>query len=86
MLNDIVPSLVKEGIKEHLKGITVDQPDTSGIEEAAKVTGLKTKSIYSKVSRLEMPDLTRRRLRCLAGQMVNLMRNGRPSVPENIAK
>jgi len=27
MLNDIVPSLVKEGIKEHLRGISVDQPD-----------------------------------------------------------
>jgi hypothetical protein len=47
MLNDIVPSLVKEGIKEHLRGINVDQPDTIGIEEAAKGKGLKLKSIYS---------------------------------------
>ena len=59
MLNDIVPSLIKEGIKEHLKGINVDLPDTIGIEEAAKVTGLKTKSIYSKVCGLEMPTLKR---------------------------
>ena len=27
MLNDIIPGLVKEGIKEHLKGINVDQPE-----------------------------------------------------------
>jgi len=29
MLNDIVPNLAKEGIKERLRGITVDQPTRS---------------------------------------------------------
>lgn len=83
MLNDIVPSLVKEGIKEHLRGITVDQPDTIGLEEAAKVTGLKTKSIYSKVCRLEIPALTRGRpLMFSRAELEKWMKSGRPSNAE----
>jgi excisionase family DNA binding protein len=83
MLNDIVPNLVKEGIKEHLRSITVDQPDTIGLEEAAKVTGLKTKSIYSKVSRLEMPALTRGRpLMFSRAELEKWMKNGKPSNAE----
>ena len=87
MLNDIVPSLVKEGIKEHLRGINVDQPDTIGIEEAAIVTGLKTKSIYSKVCRLEIPALTRGRpLMFSRAALEKWMKSGRPSVAETMAK
>ena len=87
MLNDIVPNLVKEGIKEYLRSITVDQPDTIGLEEAAKVTGLKTKSIYSKVSRLEMPALTRGRpLMFSRAELEKWMKSGRPSLPETMAK
>jgi excisionase family DNA binding protein len=87
MLNDIIPSLVKEGIKEHLRGITVDQPDTITPEEAAKVTGLKLKSIYSKVSRLEMPALTRGRpLLFSRAELEKWMKSGRLSVPETMAK
>ncbi len=87
MLNDIVPSLVKEGIKEHLKGINVDQPDTITPEEAAKITGLKLKSIYSKVCRLEMPALTRGRpLMFSRAELEKWMKSGKPSVPESMAK
>lgn len=87
MLNDIVPNLVKEGIKEHLKGINVDQPDTITPEEAAKITGLKLKSIYSKVCRLEMPALTRGRpLMFSRAELEKWMKSGKPSVPESMAK
>ena len=87
MLNDIVPNLVKEGIKEHLRSITVHKPDTIGLEEAAKVTGLKTKSIYSKVSRLEMPALTRGRpLMFSRAELEKWMKSGRPSLPETMEK
>jgi excisionase family DNA binding protein len=87
MLNDIVPGLVKEGIKEHLKGINTDLPDIISPEEASKITGLKLKSIYSKVSRLEMPALTRGRpLMFSRAELEKWMRNGRPSVPETMAK
>lgn len=83
MLNDIVPGLVKDGIKEHLKGINVDQPDTITPDEAAKITGLKLKSIYSKVCRLEMPALTRGRpLMFSRAELEKWMKCGRPSVAE----
>ena len=83
MLNDIVPGLVKEGIKEHLKGINVDQPDTITPDEAAKITGLKLKSIYTKVSRLEMPALTRGRpLMFSRSELEKWMKSGRPSNAE----
>lgn len=87
MLNDIIPSLVKEGIKEHLKGINVDQPCTITPDEAARITGLKLKSIYSKVSRLEMPSLTRGRpLMFSRAELEKWMKKGRLSVPETMAK
>ena len=87
MLNDIVPGLVKDGIKEHLKGINVDQPDTITPDEAAKITGLKLKSIYSKVCRLEMPALTRGRpLMFSRAELEKWMKSGRPSVAETMAK
>jgi hypothetical protein len=83
ILNHVVPDLVKEGIKQHLKGITVEQRDAINIEEAVKINGFKTKSIYSKVCRLEMPALTRGRpLMFSRSELENWMRNCRPSVPE----
>jgi hypothetical protein len=72
---------------KHLRGINVDQPDTMGIEEATKVTGLKTKSIYSKVWRLEIPALTRGQpLMFSRAELEKWMNSGRPSVPETMAK
>jgi hypothetical protein len=41
MLKDIVPSLVKEEIKEHLKGINTDLPDIISPEGVSKINGLK---------------------------------------------
>jgi excisionase family DNA binding protein len=80
MLNDIIPGLVSEGIKDHLKGIALDQPDTINLDEAAKVTGLKLKSIYSKVCRLEMPALTRGRpLLFSRAELEKWMKDGKPS-------
>lgn len=87
MLNDIVPGLVKEGIKEHLRGITLDQPDTITPDEAAKVTGLKLKSIYSKVFRLEMPALTRGRpLMFSRAELEKWMKSGRHSHAKPITR
>ena len=87
ILNHVVPNLVKDGIKEHLRGISVDQPDAINIEEAAKITGFKTKSIYSKVCRLEMPALTRGRpLMFSRIELENWLKNGRPTVAEIMLK
>ena len=50
-------------------------------------TNLKLKSIYSKVSRLEMPALTRGRpLMFSRSELEKWMKNGKPSVPETMAK
>ena len=87
MLNDIIPKLVKEGIKEHLQGINIDQPDTIGLEEASKITGFKIKSIYSKVCRLEIPSLTRGRpLLFSRSELEKWMKEGRPSNAETDLK
>jgi predicted DNA-binding transcriptional regulator AlpA len=57
--------------------------DTIGIGEATKVTGLKEKSIYSKVSRLQIPSLTRGRPLMFSRAELQLwMRIGRPTVAE----
>ena len=83
ILQNILPSLIKEGIKEHLKGITVDLPDIIDIHETSKITGLKLKSIYSKVSRLELPSITRGRpLMFSRVEIEKWMKSGRPSVAE----
>lgn len=63
-----------------------DQPmpdDTVGIEEACKITGLKQKSIYSKVSRLELPSISRGRPLMFSRAELQLwMKLGKPCVAE----
>ena len=72
---------------EHLKGINIDQPDTIDLAEAAIITGLKTKSIDSKVSRLELPALTRgRALMFSRAELEKWMRDGGPSGGEIMAR
>ena len=57
--------------------------DTIGIVEATKVTGLKEKSIYSKVSRLQIPSLTRGRPLMFSRTELKLwIKIGRPTVAE----
>ena len=57
--------------------------DTIGMEDAQKVTGLKEKSIYSKVCRLEIPTITRGRPLMFSRAELQLwMKIGRPTVVE----
>jgi hypothetical protein len=87
MLQDVLPSLVKEGKLEHLKGINIDQPDTIDLAEAAIITGLKTKSIISTVSRFELPALKRSRaLMFSRAELEKWMRDGGPSGGEIMAR
>ena len=77
-------------IKEHHKVAVSDvkeeqhtMSDTIDIDEAAKVTGFKKKSIYSKVSRSELPSLTRGRPLMFSRAELQLwMKIGRPDVAE----
>jgi hypothetical protein len=72
---------------EHLKGINIDQHDTIDLAEAAIITGFKTKSIVSKVSRLELAALTRgRALMCIRAELEKWMRDGGPSGGETMAR
>lgn len=57
--------------------------DTIGMDEATKVTGLKEKSIYSKVCRLEIPTITRGRPLMFSRAELQLwMKIGRPTIAE----
>jgi predicted DNA-binding transcriptional regulator AlpA len=63
------------------------QEDTINLEEASKVTGLREKSIYSKVSRLELPCITRGRPLMFSRTELKLwMKLGRPTVTEMALK
>jgi hypothetical protein len=81
-----IESSIKEILTFAVSNIKSDQPlpeDTIGIEEATKVTGLKEKSIYSKVSRLQIPSLTRGRPLMFSRSELQLwMKIGRPTVAE----
>lgn len=86
-LQDVVHSLVIEGKLEHLKGINIDQSDTRDLSEAAIITGFKTKSIVSKVSRLELAALKRSRaLMFSRAELEKWMRKGGPLGGEIMAR
>ncbi len=78
--------LVKEMLNEALNDIkSKDVPleDTISAEDAAVITGLKMKTIYSKVSRLQIPSITRGRpLVFSRAELQNWMKIGRPTVAE----
>lgn len=59
------------------------QEDSIGLEEAEKLTGLKKKSIYTKVSRLEMPCITRGRPLMFSRAELQLwMKLGKPTITD----
>lgn len=61
--------------------------DTISLAEACKVTGLKEKSVYTKVSRLELPSLTRGRPLMFSRAELQLwMKLGRPTITEMAVK
>lgn len=78
--------LVKEMLNEAMNDIkSKDVPleDTISAEDAAVITGLKMKTIYSKVSRLQIPSITRGRpLVFSRAELQNWMKIGRPTVAE----
>ena len=77
---------IKEMLTLAVSEVKSDQQepdDTIGIEKATKVTGLKEKSIYSIVSRLQLPSLTRGRPLMFSRAELQLwMKIGRPTVAE----
>lgn len=77
-----IKGMIDDAFKEHKS----EQPlieDTISLAEACKVTGLKEKSIYTKVSRLELPSITRGRPLMFSRSELQLwMKLGRPTITE----
>lgn len=60
-----------------------EESDTINLAQAAQLTGLQEKSIYSKVSRLEFPSISRGRPLVFSRAELQLwMKLGRPTVAE----
>ena len=60
-----------------------EESDTIHLTDASKLTGLREKSIYSKVSRLELPSISRGRPLLFSRAELQLwMKLGRPTVAE----
>lgn len=72
-------SVAVNQIKNDLPELT----DPIGIGDVSKLTGLKEKSIYSKVSRLQLPSITRGRPLMFSRAELQLwMKLGKPTVAE----
>jgi excisionase family DNA binding protein len=90
IIEELVPNLVRKELEE-LQSISYEkqkpEKDSLTVSEAAEFTGLKLKSVYSKVSRLQMPVITRGRPLLFSRQQLNeWMREGRPTVAEMMYK
>jgi hypothetical protein len=83
-LTEIITPMVHEAIAEHLNGFDERIPkkkDSVNAHEAAEITGLKVKSIYSKVSRMEMPTISRGRpLMFSRKELERWLKEGKPTV------
>lgn len=81
-----IESQFKELFAKALNEIKSDQrpqEDTISLEEAEKVTGFKKKSIYTKVSRLEMPCIARGRPLMFSRAELQLwMKLGKPTITD----
>ena len=77
---------INEMMKLVVNSIQIKQPileDTIHLDEAVKITGLRPKSIYSKVSRLQIPSLTRGRPLLFSRAELQLwIKLGRPTITE----
>ena len=81
-----IESQFKELFAKAVNEIKSDQAppeDSVGLEEAMKITGFKKKSVYTKVSRLEIPCVNRGRPLMFSRAELQLwMKLGRPTVVE----
>jgi predicted DNA-binding transcriptional regulator AlpA len=78
-LLDLVQKVANDNRLENQK----EESDTIHLADAAKLTGLKERSIYSKVSRLELPSISRGRPLLFSRAELQLwMKLGRPTIAE----
>ncbi|MGZ4040509.1 MAG: helix-turn-helix domain-containing protein [Bacteroidia bacterium] len=76
-------SQMMEDLIEKTVNNVAPKEDTIDVKEACKVTGLKEKTIYAKVSRLELPSKTRGRpLMFSRKELESWMKLGKPTVTD----
>lgn len=81
-LKEVIKGIFEEHCSkiENDKSTKVNEPDIIYIEEVCKLTNLKRGSIYNKVSRREIPTLSRRQpLSFSRKEIKGWMETGRPS-------
>lgn len=86
ILEELLPPIIKRELLDFSNDLTKglnEEKETLSVTEASVLTGLRPKSIYTKVSRMEMPSLTRGRpLMFSRKELVLWMRNGKPTVSQ----
>jgi predicted DNA-binding transcriptional regulator AlpA len=72
--------------KERTSPDKTDKPDIIFIDEVRELTGLKKSTIYSKVSRFEIPVISRRKpLTFSRTDILQWIKDGKPTVAETAA-
>jgi excisionase family DNA binding protein len=79
MVSTLIEQSVKKAFEERASLVTDSSSDTFDIKKASELTGLSQSTIYSKVSRFQMPSLTRGRpLLFSKKELMTWLASGRP--------
>ena len=87
MVSTLIELAVTKAFEERANLIADTSSDTLDLKKASELTGLSSSTIYSKVSRFEMPSLTRGRpLLFSKKELMSWLEAGRPKNYLNILK
>jgi predicted DNA-binding transcriptional regulator AlpA len=79
MVSTLIELAVKKAFEERASEIADTSSDTLDLKKTSELTGLSSSTIYSKVSRFEMPSLTRGRpLLFSKKELMTWLASGRP--------
>jgi len=79
MVSTLIEQAVKKAFEERASEIADTSSDTLDLKKASELTGLSSSTIYSKVSRFQMPSLTRGRpLLFSKKDLMTWLASGRP--------
>ena len=79
MVSTLIELAVKKAFEERASEIADTSSDTLDLKKASELTGLSSSTIYSKVSRFQMPSLTRGRpLLFSKKELMTWLASGRP--------
>ena len=79
MVSTLIELAVKKAFEERSSEVADTSSDTLDLKKTSELTGLSSSTIYSKVSRFEMPSLTRGRpLLFSKTELMTWLASGRP--------